>query len=78
MENKKPTQTQRVIDYVKRFGSITAYEAMKELGVMRLAARISEIEDKEITVHRKTESHYNRFGERVYCTRYSFEVPDGV
>ena len=39
----KATQTQRVLDYIRQFGSITAIDAVRDLGVMRLAARISDL-----------------------------------
>ena len=43
MEHKRPTQRQRVLDYIRDFGSITSYEANKDLGVTRLASRIAEL-----------------------------------
>ena len=39
----KPTQNQRILDYIERFGSITQLDALKDLGVMRLASRISDL-----------------------------------
>ena len=35
----KTTQAQRVLDYIDEFGSITQLDALKDLGVMRLASR---------------------------------------
>lgn len=32
----KTSQKQRVIDYIKEFGSISSYEAYKDLGVTQL------------------------------------------
>ncbi len=37
------TQTDEVLAYIHRHGSITAYEAMNVLGCYRLAARISDL-----------------------------------
>jgi len=34
MSNSRPTQAQRVLDYIEQFGSITQYEALKDLGIM--------------------------------------------
>jgi predicted ArsR family transcriptional regulator len=38
------TQNKAILDYVKNNGSISAREAALELGIMRLAARIPELE----------------------------------
>jgi hypothetical protein len=35
--NSKPTQRDRVLQYLHDFGSITAVEAMRDIGVHRLA-----------------------------------------
>ena len=39
----KPTQNERIIDYLHRFGSITQFQALQDLGIMRLASRISDL-----------------------------------
>lgn len=79
MTNKKPTQVDKVIEYVRRYGSITTLDAFLELGVSRLAARISEIEhDRGIPVRRTLVGVKNRAGDTVHVTSYSFEVPNDV
>jgi len=65
------TQVDRILDYMNRFGSITHAEAVADLGVMRLAARISDIEDLGYKVERSTEKGKNRYGEKTHYTRYS-------
>ena len=37
-EAKKLTQSERVLDYIKEFGSITQLDAIRDLGIMRLAS----------------------------------------
>lgn len=37
------TQKERILKYLNDFGSITPLEAMRDLGVMRLSARIMEL-----------------------------------
>ena len=64
-------QCERITDYINRFGSITQAEAFIDLGVMRLAARISDIEKSGVPIKRQSESSLNRFGEKVTYTRYS-------
>ena len=43
MELNNLTQVERVMLYMQKHGSITQFEAMNDLGVMRLASRISDI-----------------------------------
>ena len=63
-EHSKPTQAQRVIDYISQ------YEAFFDLGVMRLASRISDLKAQGYNITSKTEAVKNRYGERVYIKRY--------
>ena len=37
------TQCEKVLEYMKEFGSITPIEAMQDIGCMRLAARIADL-----------------------------------
>ena len=66
----KPTQAQRIIDYIREFGSITQYEAFFDLGVMRLASRISELRKNGYNIISTTEARKNRFGEKCHIKRY--------
>ena len=66
------TQCDRIIDYVKEFGSITALEAMRDLGIMRLAARISDLEARGIHFVHAQETAKNRYDQKVSYTRYKF------
>lgn len=77
--NKRPSQAQKIIDYLKAKGSISAFEAMRDLSCMRLAARISEIEDMGYLIKHTTETYKNYQGESVHYTRYILEaVPNDV
>lgn len=73
MENSRPTQAQRVLDYMKDFGSITQIEALRDIGVMRLASRISELRKQGIAIVSKTEAVNNRYGEKCHIKRYMVE-----
>ena len=64
------TQTQKVLDYIDRFGSITPLQAFADLGIMRLAARISDLKKTGVEIHSETAKALNRFGEPVHFTRY--------
>lgn len=67
----KVTQRQRVLDYIRQFGSITAMEAFKDLGVSQLSARLCELQNEGYSFNKEQESATNRFGETVYYIRYS-------
>lgn len=63
-------QEKRVLQYLFDFGSITSLEAMRDLGVMRLASRICDLRHKGIPIQKRTESTVNRYGERCVIVRY--------
>ena len=65
------TQCDYVLKYINDFGSISALEAFKDLGIMRLAARISDLERRGYKFERKQERFTNRYGKKGSYTRYS-------
>lgn len=67
----KTTQNQRILNYLKEFGSITQLEALKDLGIMRLASRISELRAMGMKIVGGFEKVENRYGEEVLIKRYS-------
>lgn len=69
--NSKPAQAERVLAYIEKFGSITQYEALQDLGVMRLASRISELKKNGYPIQSEVVSVKNRFEEDCYIKRYS-------
>lgn len=76
MNNQKATQAQRVIDYIEQYGSITQLDALKELGVMRLASRISDLKRLGYPIISKTEAVKNRYNESCYIKRYYLKAGD--
>lgn len=76
MKNSNPTQAQRVLDYIDQFGSITQLEALQDLGVMRLASRISDLKRMGYPITSDMETVQNRFGENCKIKRYSLAVCD--
>ena len=67
----KATQADRILDYMERFGSITQYEALQDLGVMRLASRISDLKNMGYPIKGEIVTVRNRFEEDCYVKRYS-------
>ena len=78
MENSRPTQAQRVLGYMENNGSITQQEAWKEIGVMRLASRISELRKNGWKITSKMVKVKNRYGETCSVKRYSLAEGDEV
>ena len=74
MSEQKATQAQRVLDYIEENGGITQLDALKELGVMRLASRISDLKKQGYPIKSETISVKNRFEEDCYIKRYSLAV----
>ena len=68
---KKITQRDRVLSYIKEEGSITALEAVRELGILQLSARLVELERLGYKFTKVGETSKNRYGENVHNIRYS-------
>lgn len=64
------TQEQRILDYLDEFGSITPLEAMRDLGIMRLGARIFDLKASGYAIVKDTVAVKNRFGELTRIARY--------
>lgn len=74
MGNRKPNQAARVKEYLEKFGSITAWDAFRDLGITRLSARIWELRhDHGLNITRTIEKAKNRYGENVTFYRYRIE-----
>ena len=68
----KVTQCERIIDYLDEFGSITQLEAIRDLGCMRLASRISDLKKQGHNIVSKIVTEKNRWGEKTYVSSYRF------
>lgn len=72
------TQEEKILAYMERHGSITPLEAMNELGVMRLGARIFDLKESGVKIITDTVTGTNRDGERVRYARYRLEKENGT
>lgn len=68
--NKRPSQKNRILDYMKEHRFITAYDAQREFGCMRLSARIAEMKAEGIAVGSDFTTVRNRYGELCNVKRY--------
>ena len=71
MNNSNPTQAQDVLDFMRKHGSITRRQADRELGVMRLASRISELKRLGHEIKSEPIKVKARNGRSTYIARYS-------
>ena len=70
--NERPKQVDRILDYMRRYGSITTLDAMLDLGILRLASRISELKKAGVPIRRDWAKVTNRHGKRAtYCATAS-------
>ena len=68
------TQYDRILQYLDDFGSISPMEAFYDLGITKLATRISEMRKNGYSFNQKMESKKNRYGQTVSYMRYSKAV----
>ena len=66
----KKTQCDKVLEYMRRYGSITQLEAFRDIGCMRLASRISDLKCQGYAIGRRMKTSKNRDGEDVYFAEY--------
>ena len=67
-------QREQVLSYIRQVGSITPLDAIREFGITRLASRVYEIKKREgIELKATPEASVNRFGKKVWYTRYSLQ-----
>ncbi len=67
---QKVTQRDRVLQYIKDFGSITSWEAYSELGSTQLGARIFELKDRGYNFEKERVNTKNRYGDQTHFDRY--------
>lgn len=65
------TQEDRLINYLYEHKTITALEAIEDLGILRLASRISDLRKRGYQINSKIIKVKNRFGETCRIAEYS-------
>lgn len=67
----RTTQKDRVLEYIKDFGSITSLDAFRDLGNTRLSASIWILRhDDLLDIRSINETVKNRYGDKVTYSRY--------
>ena len=66
----KSTQCDKVLEYMRTFGSITQLDALRDIGCMRLASRISDLRSQGHPIGRRIKTSKNRYGDSVSFAEY--------
>ncbi len=70
------TQREAIIKYITDFGSITPMQAYGDLGITKLATRVSEMRKDGMEFKIETIKGTNRYGKPTRFARYSFTKED--
>jgi hypothetical protein len=77
MTDKKLTQREEVLEYIKRYGSIDFLSAIYDLGISQLAARIVELQYDGVLIEKKKIKRRARNGKEFGCMSYSLAQEKG-
>lgn len=64
------SQCGKVLAYMKKFGSITKFEALADIGCKNLASRISDLRGQGYAIGKKMRIGKNRYGDAVRYAEY--------
>lgn len=67
------SQSQRLLEHLKSGKPITRLEALTDLGILELSARVIDLENKGYKIPRKRIKVTNRFGETVNVAEYRMD-----
>ena len=66
----KVTQCDKVLEYMRKFGSINKFEALEDIGCKSLASRIKDLRHQGIAIGRRTGYGKTRHGDDVRFAVY--------
>ena len=66
----KIPQRVKILDYMRKYGSITPRDADREFGCMRLASRIGELREMGYAIGTRMKTGKNRNGEDTSFAEY--------
>lgn len=64
------TQNARLLEYLRTHVGITQFEAIAELGILRLASRVNDLKKAGHHIYGEMVKVKNRYGETVRVKRY--------
>lgn len=68
------TQEERVINYLSDNPSINSIQALNELGIFRLASRVSNLKKQGHNITSRMIPVTNRYGEKCHVSEYTLVV----
>ena len=68
------TQSNIVLEHLKKHGSITSWQAIQKYGITRLSARIFELRKQGFKIANENISKINRYGVPVTFVKYVLEM----
>ena len=74
----KQTQCERIIQYIRDFGSITNRDASFDLGILNFGARMSDLRKKGYHFNVTVEHSKNRYEEICTYNRYTLRSDSNV
>lgn len=69
------SQNEKILKYIKDFGSITSLQAFTDLGCTRLSGRIYDLQKEGYRFYKRFETGKNRYNENVSYVRYFLKEP---
>ena len=70
------SQCKRLLGHLKTYGSITSLDAWRQLGILRLAARIHDLKAMGVLIKTKPIQVKNRFDETCTIVNYKLVEND--
>ena len=67
---RRLSQCEKVLGYIRRFGSITSWQAYSDLGITQLGARIWELKDRGYVFTKERVYTKNRLEEKTHYDIY--------
>jgi hypothetical protein len=72
MQKNKASKQQKVVNHLKKKGTITSWQAIELYGATRLAAIIHTMRKKGHEIHTKNVNAKDRFGNNCTYAKYVF------
>ena len=67
------TQCEKILQYMKQYGSINPMQALQDIGCFRLASRISDLRKQDYQIISKRVNYKTRLGEAKHFNEYSLK-----
>lgn len=67
------SQHQLIAQYIDDFNTITPFQAFADLGITKLATRVSEMKKQGYKFKQEVVQSYNRYGKPVRYMRYGWQ-----